>query len=102
MLLAALLAAPATAAPPENADPALAPWFQSLKAPDTGVGCCGEADCRAEPWRLIEDRYEAYLDNRWVPIPEDKILQRTDNPLGHAITCHAGQRIFCFIRPADT
>src|SRR5215469_16074808 len=34
------------AAPPDNPDPALAPWFESLKQPGTGASCCSIADCR--------------------------------------------------------
>src|SRR6516164_2028992 len=36
------------AAPPDNPDPALAPWFESLKQPGTGASCCSIADCRTE------------------------------------------------------
>ncbi len=55
-ILAALLAAsPANAAPPENADPALAPWFQSLRQPETGMSCCDIADCRPTEYRTVGD-----------------------------------------------
>ncbi len=41
-----LLIASAYGRPPENADPTLAPWFQSLSIPGTGISCCSIADCR--------------------------------------------------------
>jgi hypothetical protein len=37
---------PALAAPPDNFDPKLSPWFDSLRQPGTGAGCCSIADCR--------------------------------------------------------
>ena len=39
LLILLFLATGARAAPPENADPALSPWFQSLAVPGTGVSC---------------------------------------------------------------
>jgi hypothetical protein len=39
---------------------------------------------------------------RWVKVPEHKILDRTDNPVGHAITCHNGTAIYCFVRQSET
>jgi hypothetical protein len=43
------------AAPPENADPALHGWFESLKQPGSGVSCCSIADCRPVEYRLATD-----------------------------------------------
>jgi len=48
------------AAPPENADPALHGWFESLKQPGSGVSCCSIADCRPVEYRLVAEGYEAY------------------------------------------
>src|SRR5579883_2224683 len=60
-LLAAFIAA-ARAAPPENADPALAPWFQSLEVPGTNhSSCCSQSDCRPVDYRVVNDYYEALL-----------------------------------------
>ena len=38
----------ADAAPPvgQPVDPAMSYWYQSLKQPGTGAGCCAVADCR--------------------------------------------------------
>ncbi len=109
ILLAAAIPA-ALAAPPEGADPALAPWFQSLRQPGTGGGCCSLADCRPTEYRPTPNGYEAWIDGRfsvspgmWVPVPEDKILQRIDNPTGQAVACYTPVLgILCFVRPAES
>jgi hypothetical protein len=101
--LALLLAASAAAAPPQGADPALAPWFRSLLQPGTGMSCCALADCRPTDYRIKSDHYEALVGGKWVAVPPDKILQRTDNPTGHAIVCWTPQRgIMCFVRATES
>lgn len=102
-LVALFAKAPAHAAPPPDADPALSPWFQSLHQPGTGISCCSIADCRPTDYRMTGDHYEAMINGRWVVVPEDKILNRTDNPLGRAVVCWTPQLgILCFIRGAET
>src|SRR6516165_1239854 len=49
------------AAPPDNPDPALAPWFESLKQPGTGASCCSIADCRTVEFRQDRDGYEVLM-----------------------------------------
>jgi hypothetical protein len=104
--LAALLwaiAASAAAAPPQNADPALAPWFRSLLQPGTSVSCCALADCRPTDYRISADHYEALVGGAWVAVPPDKILDRTDNPTGRAVVCWTPQRgIMCFVRATES
>ena len=78
---------PALAAPPENADPRLAPWFQSLKMPYTGMSCCSIADCRNYPVRPAGDHYQVFYDDRWLPVPNEVVSDRTDNPTGDYVTC---------------
>src|SRR5260370_29800658 len=69
MITASLLAAfPAPAAPPPNADPALAPWFQSLRQPETGMSCCDIADCRPTEYRTVGDQYEVWIEDQWLPV----------------------------------
>jgi hypothetical protein len=98
-----LLIASAFGRPPENADPALAPWFQSLSVPGTGISCCSIADCRPTEYRTVEDHYEALIEDKWIAIPRHKILQRTDNPLGRAVVCWTRERgIMCFVRGTET
>jgi len=93
----------ARAAPPENSDPALAPWFQSLRQPGTGISCCSVADCRVTDYRTNAVGYEALIDEKWLPVPPDRILQHISNPTGRAIVCyHPGTGILCFVRPSET
>ncbi len=92
----------AEARPPENADPALAPWFQSLHQPGTGMSCCSIADCRPTDYRMSGNHYEAFINGEWLTVPEDKVLQRTDNPVGRAVVCWTPARgIMCFVRGTD-
>src|SRR5215467_8179246 len=95
-LASAILSSPALAAPPPNADPTLAPWFQSLRQPGSGTSCCSISDCRVEPYRQTATGYEVLIDGEWVPVPNDKVLQQIENPIGRAVTCHVGKTIFCF------
>jgi hypothetical protein len=88
-----MLAGGVEARPPENADPALAPWFKSLRTEDGG-SCYSEADCRPVEYRVIEDHYEALIGQqfgvdppRWLAVPRERILKKTDNPLGRAVAC---------------
>jgi hypothetical protein len=98
-----LLVAGARAAPPENADPALSPWFQSLAVPGTGISCCSIADCRPTDYRTVGDHYEALIEDKWVAIPPRKVLQRTDNPVGRAVVCWTPERgVMCFVRGTET
>jgi len=91
------------AAPPDNADPSLAPWFQSLRQPGTGISCCSVADCRITDYRTDASGYEALIDEKWLSVPPDRILQHISNPTGRAIVCyHPGTGILCFVRPSET
>jgi hypothetical protein len=71
------------AAPPNNAGPALATWFRSLKAPN-GTPCCDVADCRRASSRMTPTGYEVMIDGQWTPVPWQRVLWRTDNPTGEA------------------
>jgi len=88
----------AFAAPPENGDPSLAPWFKGLSAPD-GTGCCAIADCRRTMSRVTAEGYEALVDDVWVTVPWDRVLPETDNPTGQAVVCTAPRTkiILCFV-----
>jgi hypothetical protein len=93
----------AIAAPPENGDPLLGPWFSDLSASD-GTPCCSIADCRRTSSRHTADGYEALIDGIWVVVPWDRVLTRTDNPTGQAVVCCAPRTkiILCFVRPPET
>jgi hypothetical protein len=98
-----LCAASAIAQPPNDGDYTLAPWFQSLRQPGSGISCCSLADCRTTDYRTDGGSYEALIDGRWLVVPEDKVLQRTDNPTGRAVVCWTPARgIMCFVRANET
>jgi hypothetical protein len=102
-LLATFIASTARSRPPANPDPSLAPWFQSLQQPDTGASCCSIADCRPTDFRMSGEDYEALIDGRWMLVPKEKVLQRTDNPIGRAVVCWTPEAgIMCFVRGAET
>ena len=103
VILCVTFANASLAEPPEHADPALAPWFNSLAAPD-GTACCAMADCRPATSRLTADGYEVYIDRTWVTVSWDRVLDKTKNPTGQAIVCMAPRTkiILCFVRPPDT
>jgi hypothetical protein len=97
-----LLIASAYGRPPENADPTLAPWFQSLAVPGTGITCCSIADCRPTEYRTVGDNYEALIEDKWVAIPPRKVLQPNDNPVGRAVVCWTPERgVMCFVRGTE-
>ena len=93
----------ALAAPPEDADAYLAPWFSSLSASD-GTPCCAIADCRRTTSRLNADGYEVLVDDTWVAVPWDRIVRTDYNPTGQAVVCCAPRTkiILCFVRPPDS
>lgn len=108
MLLLGLFVGSADAHPPANADPALAPWYQGLRA-ENGGSCCSQADCRPVDYRIAGDHYEALIGKqfeidppRWVEVPPSHILKHTDNPVGRAVACwlpYTG--ILCFVLPSQ-
>lgn len=94
--------ASAGAAPPDNANPALATWFRSLKAPN-GTDCCTVADCRLATHRLTKEGYEVMIQNKWIAVPWERVLRRIDNPTGEAVVCapRGTTLILCFVRPPE-
>lgn len=98
-----LIAGAADARPPPNADMSLAPWFQGLRQPGTGISCCSIADCRQTDFRIAGGHYEVMIDSQWRAVPPDKILDRIDNPTGRAVVCYTPTLgIMCFIRGPET
>lgn len=91
----------AHAAPPDNADPSLAPFFHALKAP-SGIGCCDVSDCRIieeDRWRLTPDGYEVkWADDQWRRVPPEVVLH-VPNPTGGAVLCSVPDIAYplCFV-----
>lgn len=98
-----VFAATARAAPPPDADPALTPWFNSLRAPWTNALCCSIADCRPADLRIVGDHYEVFIGGEWRAVPPSRVLQRSDNPTGRAVVCWTPQGgITCFVRGPES
>ena len=93
------------AEPPEGADPALRPWFESLKQPGTGVSCCSISDCRPVQYRLAPGagtrRWSARCGSTCRMTRSCAIKK---NPLGRAVLCRspASGTIFCFVPGPET
>jgi hypothetical protein len=105
--LSANLCAAVHAAPPEDADPAVAPWFKSLRRPGTDQPCCGDADCRRVPYRIFGDHFQVFIGREfprwtnppqaWVDVPEASVVHRLDNPTGEGVACWFEGRVVCFV-----
>jgi hypothetical protein len=105
--LAFLISFPADnlkAAAPEQANPELHGWFESLKQPGSGISCCSIADCLPVDYKMETDGYEALIETRWVRIPGDKVLHGKPNPTGRAILCRSpiSGTILCFVPAGET
>ena len=106
----ALSATPLDAQPPDDFDPSLSPWFDSLKQPGTGAGCCSIADCRAAEVRWDGQGYEVKVDQKWhvssvfwLRVPANRILDERRNPTGHSILCYTPEAgILCFVPPPES
>ena len=112
ILAVLLVGALCYARPPENADPALAPWYQSLTSPD-GFPCCSESDCRPVKARQVDGHWEVFIDKKsfsepnaegtdqWEAVPPEAILEHEPNPTGSAVACWYAGAVRCFVRPAE-
>jgi len=103
---------PLRAAPPESADQSLAPWFKSLRHPQSNQSCCDMADCRTVQYRTAGDHFQAYIGDEfprwtnaphtWVDVPNANVLHRRDNPTGEGIACWFQGQVLCFIEGNGT
>lgn len=79
------------AAPPPGVDlnGPVAKWFESLKQPGTGVGCCSTSDCRPVDADQggKDGHFEAKIEDHWVDIPPSKVLL-VNNPIGKSVACY--------------
>lgn len=102
----------ASAAPPADADLQNHAWFESLQQPgERHLLCCSIADCHLAASRISQDGYEVAIENSWVAVPADRVLQNVSNPTGRAVVCYRHivdpelkqweLRIFCFVRPPE-
>lgn len=87
LFLSAMTIGPGSARPPANPDPALAPWYESLRRPD-GIGgpCCSMADCRNVSARTTRDGYQVLIDGAWLDVPPRAVIN-VSNPTGKPVAC---------------
>ena len=114
VLALALAAVPAAAAPPEHADPSYAAWFQAQRLPGASIPCCDVSDGRTVEMRYSNGRVEALVtkafphtpqewQDRWVEVPEDRILHNVGNPTGRPVLWWTPwYGVLCFSLPPET
>jgi hypothetical protein len=100
MVLTAAVAANAAPPPGQPVDPEMHKWYESLKQPNTGAGCCSIADCRPFDSRIVQDHYEIFINRQWLPVPTGVVLHR-ENKAGVAIACLRTQWNYGFGPPPD-
>jgi hypothetical protein len=74
-------------------------WYQSLRVPGSGEGCCSVADCHPTDARLVTNGWEVFVEGSWRPVPEALILTR-ENMDGRPVVCLYYGVIRCFVPPA--
>ena len=101
-----------TAAPPADAELQNHAWFESLEQPgERHLLCCSIADCHLAASRTSQAGYEVAIENAWIAVPADRVLQNVRNPTGRAVVCYRRianpqvkqeeLRIYCFVRPPE-
>jgi hypothetical protein len=103
-LLLAIASVTCWAHSPEDVDPAMAPWFQSLQVPANGKSCCNERDCATVSVANLKIENGTYWvrdpspDSAiWLIVPPGNILNRYDNPTGKPVACIWGHTVICFV-----
>jgi len=71
-------------------------WFESLKVPGTGTGCCSIADCHRTKARLdarghwwAELRADWWAAAKWVAVPPGRVLTDPRSIDGEAYVCQS-------------
>ena|SRR5882762_8514486 len=83
-----------------------AAWFRSLHN-ESGVSCCSPSrDCKeTDSYVGTDNGYKVMYNGAEINVPWNVVLQRSDNPTGHAVICVsliAGQPFArCFIRASE-
>lgn len=71
--------------------------YSTWKIPGTDSSCCSLQDCAPAEWRIGKNGYEAYMVDKWVEIPEDRILRDYHSPDGQGHLCaRKDGTILCF------
>lgn len=75
-----------------------AEWFRSLLVPGTTQSCCNESDCEyTDQWRLGPKGFEVLRHDKWVVVPQDRVLVRKGSPTLKATVCWDGNAVRCFV-----
>jgi hypothetical protein len=85
-----------------------ADFYSKLLRPDTKTSCCNLADCRPTKIRTVGENYEVLKDERWIRVPNDKIV-KIAAPDGGAHICAPPtdspfwqpDEIFCIVMPFE-
>ena len=87
LFLSIVDAGAAMAHPPANPDPALAPWYRSLRRPGAvGGSCCSQADCRNVTARTTRDGFQVLIEGAWIDVPATVVIN-VPNPTGKPVAC---------------
>jgi hypothetical protein len=89
-------------------------WFEGLQRPDNDQNpsrdfkshfCCGVADTVKTKFKVEmadavypEDRWYAWVNDQWIPIPPEKIVQDY-SPDGRPYLFMLAGTVQCFVRP---
>jgi hypothetical protein len=91
-------------------------WFENLQRPDNdshpersadhkSLFCCGAADVVKTKFkvengdeRYPEDRWYAWVNEQWIPIPQEKIV-KDHAPDGQPYLFMLAGTVQCFVRP---
>ena len=91
------------ARPPENTNLIYGLWFENLHQPQTGLPCCDISDCHQTESRTVGTHYEAFVEGKWIAVPPETVVDRTDNPTGRAVVCWLPwSGILCFVRAPES
>jgi hypothetical protein len=88
-----------------------AAWYRSLTNGKHEYCCSPQRDCEeVDDYRPSSEPggYEALWRGQWVRIPASAVLDRSDNPTGHAVMCawsggdYGNQPVVrCFVRATE-
>ena len=99
---AAALVTTAYANPPNDADGGYSQWFRWVLHPERGL-CCSIGDGRSIRSVKRQDGWYIWLDQSWLKVPRDAIVEGVKAPTGQAVVWFDRQdhSIRCFV-PADS
>lgn len=80
-------------------------FYQFLQRPGGGGSCCSNRDCRPADARVRAGHWQAFIQKKWVDIPDNVILRETHTPDGGAHVCAVIDNDLivplCFIPPLE-